>query len=59
MCGDLRLGDARRGTSGHQVWDVGMSKTGRQGTCVFHQQEDQDNGLTFFNAGDLRRVFAS
>ena len=29
---DLGLGDARRGTSGHQVWDVGTSKPGTQGT---------------------------
>ena len=26
---------------------------------IFHQQEDKDNGFTFFNAGGLRRVFAS
>ena len=26
---------------------------------IFHQQEDEDNGSTFFNAGGLRRVFAS
>ena len=25
---------------------------------IFHQQEDEDNGFTFFNAGGLRRVFA-
>ena len=24
---------------------------------IFHQQEDEDNGFTFFNAGGLRRVF--
>ena len=23
MCGDLGLGDVRRETSGHQVWDMG------------------------------------
>ena len=26
---------------------------------IFHQQEDEDNGFTFFNAGGLRRVFVS
>ena len=26
---------------------------------IFHQREDEDNGFTFFNAGGLRRVFAS
>ena len=26
---------------------------------MFHEQEDEDNGFTFFNAGGLRRVFAS
>ena len=26
---------------------------------IFHQQEDQDSGFTFFNEGGLRRVFAS
>ena len=26
---------------------------------IFHQQEDKDNGFTFFNARGLRRVFAS
>ena len=26
---------------------------------IFHQQEEKDNGFTFFNAGGLRRVFAS
>ena len=28
-------------------------------TPIFHQQEDEDNGFTFFNAEGLRRVFAS
>ena len=27
-CGDLRLGDARRRTWGHQVWDAGTCGTG-------------------------------
>ena len=26
---------------------------------IFHQQEDQGKGSTFFNGGGLRRVFAS
>ena len=26
---------------------------------IFHQQEDEDNGFTFFNARGLRRAFAS
>ena len=26
---------------------------------IFHQQEDQDSGFTFFNAGGLRPVFVS
>ena len=34
VCGDLGLGDARRGTSGHQVWDAGTSNTGTQRTRV-------------------------
>ena len=32
VCGDLGLGDARRGTLEHQVWDAGTSNTGTQGT---------------------------
>ena len=32
VCGDLGLGDARRGTWGRQVWDAGTSKTRTQGT---------------------------
>ena len=28
VCGDLGLGDARRGTWGHQVWDTGTCGTG-------------------------------
>ena len=26
---------------------------------ILHQQEDEDNGFTFFNAGGLRQVFSS
>ena len=32
VCGDLGLGDARRGTLEHQVRDAGTSNTGTQGT---------------------------
>ena len=28
LCGDLGLGDARRRTLGHQVWDAGTCGTG-------------------------------
>ena len=28
VCGDLGIGDARRKTWGHQVWDAGMCGTG-------------------------------
>ena len=28
VCGDLGIGDARRRTWGHQVWDAGMCGTG-------------------------------
>ena len=31
MCGDLGIGDARRGTSGHQEWDAGTCGTGMRG----------------------------
>ena len=31
VCGDLGLGDTRRGTWGHQVWDEGTCGTGTRG----------------------------
>ena len=32
VCGDMGLGDARRGTWGHQLWDAGMCGTGMRGS---------------------------
>ena len=34
VCGDLGLRDARRGTSGHQVWDAGDVWDGDAGTTM-------------------------
>ena len=34
VCGDLGLGEVRRGTSGHQVWDAGMCGTGTRGRQI-------------------------
>ena len=34
VCGALGLGDASRGTWGHQVWDVGTCRTGTRGRQI-------------------------
>ena len=39
VCGDLGLGDARRGTWGHQVWDAGTFGTGTRGRQIKGRRE--------------------
>ena len=62
MCGDLGLGDARRGTSGHQVWDAGTCGTGIRGrahrdACVgTWDLGTRDEGLEDIKFGTRGRV---
>ena len=45
MCGDLRLGDARRGIRGHQVWDAGTCGTGTRGRQIQGRKGTRDGIL--------------